>query len=325
VKPYGASGIPGPFAEAVSCFTALISRLTDAAAQAMPHHELGQLLEADGREVLRLLLQGCLEVRAEREEKDLAGRDAAERAALGMGRTRLEKGRQRQLATTVGTVTVRRCALRAPGRASHHPADAQLALPAGRHSLGLRRLAALEAARGSYDEAVAAVRRCCGHQLAKRQLEMLVKQAAVDVAAFCTARAPAPATATTLLVITVDGKGIAMRPDHSQYAEGTGSEAWSFSMASFSPHDVAARSTSPLSRRRAAHLLPLTLISYAWPHASRSRARAAPAMRDSAADRFSSRSSSEIWLLGAAVNGHLPAARRHLRPKPATPACRASC
>ena len=42
--------------------------------------------------------------------------------------------------------------------------------------------------------------------MGKRQAEQLVRAAAVDIAAFYAARTPDPATSTTLLVLSVDGK-----------------------------------------------------------------------------------------------------------------------
>ncbi|MDQ0780043.1 hypothetical protein QF026_008509 [Streptomyces aurantiacus] len=112
-------------------------------------------------------------------------------------------------------MTVTRCALRGAGMTNLDPADAMLGLPHGRYSLGLRRLAVLEAARGSYDTALEAIDRSCGGRVAgKRQVEDLVRAAAVDVAAFYTARTADPAPAGTLLVISADQKGIVMRPGH---------------------------------------------------------------------------------------------------------------
>ena len=85
--------------------------------------------------------------------------------------------------------------------------DAALSLPAGRHSHGLRRLAALEAVRGSYDAATAAVDRRCGRVVGKRQIEELVKAAAEDTDAFYARRIPMPYTSEVLLVPSADGKG----------------------------------------------------------------------------------------------------------------------
>ncbi|MEU9128800.1 hypothetical protein AB0D08_11910 [Kitasatospora sp. NPDC048540] len=133
--------------------------------------------------------------------------------AWGRPRTRVEAGHHRALATAFGTVTVRMCALRAAPARNCYPADTALSLLAGRHSHGLRRLAAVEAVRGSFDAASAAITRRCGKVAGKRQVEQLVAAAATDVEAFYRARVPVPATAEVLLVLSVDGKGIVMRPD----------------------------------------------------------------------------------------------------------------
>nr|WP_107085705.1 hypothetical protein [Streptomyces acidiscabies] len=175
--------------------------------------------ENGARELARLLLQGHFDLRARREEAELSALDTGGRAQLAAGRTRLEKGHRRQLATVVGPVTVTRCALRAPGLANCYPADQVLGLPRERHSLGLRRLVVLEAVRGSYDHALEAIERRCGARaVGKRQAEQLVRAAAVDITAFYAARTPAPADSRTLLVLSVDGKGIVMRPGHLREA-----------------------------------------------------------------------------------------------------------
>jgi hypothetical protein len=55
-----------------------------------------------------------------------------------------------------------------------------LNLPAGKHSHGLGRPAAVEAARGSFDGAVTAIGRATGQLVGKRQLEQLAARAAAD-------------------------------------------------------------------------------------------------------------------------------------------------
>jgi hypothetical protein len=74
------------------------------------------------------------------------------------------------------------------------------------------RLAALEAARGSFEAAHAAITRRCGPVIGKRRVEKAVVSAAADIGAFYAARVPQPCTASTLLVISADAKGIVMRP-----------------------------------------------------------------------------------------------------------------
>jgi len=56
-----------------------------------------------------------------------------------------------------GLVTVTRIAYRASGLPNVHPEDAELGLPPGRHSHGLRKRIAAEVARGSFGSAAAAV------------------------------------------------------------------------------------------------------------------------------------------------------------------------
>jgi hypothetical protein len=222
---YEAATAADPFARTASFLTCLISSLSSPEALQLSHEQIEEDAEAGARELARLLLQDHLDLRARTEERALTGLDAAARAALADGRTRLEKNHRRQLATVVGTVTVRRCALRSPGQANAYPADRELHLPRGRHSLGLRKLAVLEACRGSYDVALQAIDRRCGARLlGKRQAEELVKAAAVDIDDFYTCRTPEPAGRRTLLVLSFDGKGIVMRPGHLREATAKAAE-----------------------------------------------------------------------------------------------------
>jgi hypothetical protein len=88
-----------------------------------------------------------------------------------------------------------------------------LNLPQERHSHGLRRLAAVEASRGSFDEATGALRGATGTDLGKRQVEQLARRAAVDVEAFYDGAPRPPADPSDVLVLSADGKGIVMRPN----------------------------------------------------------------------------------------------------------------
>jgi hypothetical protein len=144
---------------------------------------------------------------------DLPAMLTATTAMLAGDGTRRVAGHHRQLATQFGTVRVTRCAWRRPGAGNLYPADAALSLPTSRHSHTLTRLAALEAARGSFEAAHTAITRRCGPVIGKRQVEQAVVNAAGDIAAFYAARIPMPCTASTLLVISADSKGVVMRPE----------------------------------------------------------------------------------------------------------------
>jgi hypothetical protein len=176
-------------------------------AAGLQHAELEEQLEVRGRELMRRLFQGHLDLLAAREVRrdDVAGVD-------GVVRTRVERGRTRPLVTRFGQVTVSRIAYRSPGRPNVHLLDAALNLPEEKHSHGLRKLTAVEAARGSMEAAQAAVERAAGVRIGKRQLEELARRAAADVEAFYLHRVIGPAPDGHPLVLTFDGKGIVMLP-----------------------------------------------------------------------------------------------------------------
>ena len=196
------------FAESRKRFGELEEWAASEEAAGLQHADLEEQLEVRGRELMRQLFQDRLDAMAAAEERryDVTGPD-------GVVRTRAERGRERPLMTKFGQVTVSRIAYRSPGRPNVHPADAALNLPEEKHSHGLRKLSAIEAARGSMEAACAAVTRATGVQIGKRQAEGLVRRAAIDVDAFYLWRVARPAPDGHPLVLTFDGKGIVMLPD----------------------------------------------------------------------------------------------------------------
>jgi hypothetical protein len=195
------------FADSRKCFGELEEWAASEEAAGLQHADLEEQLDVRGRELIRQLFQDRLNATAAAEERryDVAGAD-------GAVRTRAERGRERPLMTKFGQVTVSRIAYRSPGRPNVYPADAALNLPEEKHSHGLRKLAAIEAARGSMEAACAAVTRATGVQIGKRQAEGLVRRAAIDVDAFYLWRVVLPAPDGHPLVLTFDGKGIVMLP-----------------------------------------------------------------------------------------------------------------
>jgi hypothetical protein len=131
----------------------------------------------------------------------------------GVVHNAVEPAHHRPLETIFGTVTVTRLAYRAKGSENLYLQDAALNLPRELHSHGLRELCAIEAARGSYEEAQNAIERATGVGLGKRQVEGLARRAAFDVDAFYKAIEREPVEPTDTLVISADGKGIVMRPN----------------------------------------------------------------------------------------------------------------
>jgi hypothetical protein len=202
------------FAASRALFDSTADWLDGAEAAALDHAQLETQLQGRGRELMRALYQDSMHLRAVRERPHNEVIDADE-----VAHTRVESGHSRALTTVFGEVSVSRKAYRAPRQTNLYPADAQLNLPAGKHSHGLRRLAAIEATRGSFDDTVAAIDRNTGVALGKRQVEQLAVAAAADFGDFYTQRTPpAPELGDDpehppVLVCSVDGKGIVMRPD----------------------------------------------------------------------------------------------------------------
>ena len=194
------------FAKARASFEEMLCWLEGTESAALTHAELEDQVERRGSEVQRLMFQDHLDLRALREDRVRVV------DAVGIVHASVEPAHGRQLSTVVGTVSVSRLAYRQLGPSNLHPAAGVLNLPVELHSHGLRRLAAIESTRGSFDDASAAIERSTGVAVAKRQVESLTA-AAADVEDFYAQRAPEPDTSTDVVVISVDGKGIVMRPD----------------------------------------------------------------------------------------------------------------
>ncbi len=187
-------------------FEALCRRLEADEALGMSHSEVEATLQTDGFEVLRLLFQDHLALRAAREVRltePVVGSD-------GVTRTHVRE-QARDLETLFGTVEVARLGYGHPGVDSLHPLDAGLNLPPERYSLGLRRRMALAAPAGSFDAALVVVTSTTAASLPKRQAEQLARRAAVDFEAFYDAKPEIAAKPGELLVLSLDGKGIVMR------------------------------------------------------------------------------------------------------------------
>ncbi|CAN5238505.1 hypothetical protein BH09MYX1_BH09MYX1_64370 [soil metagenome] len=176
------------------------------------HSDLEEMLTREGREWARLMLEAHLEFRAMAEKPtEVVGADGVERST--------NRASERQLVTTLGRVPVPRRAYQAPGTTDLHPMDAVLNLPREMYSHGVRRMVAKECARASYDEVVEIVADYTGVQIGKRQVEELAVRAAQDFDGFYEQRAAKRDPQTDLLVLSTDGKGIAMR--HEDLREAT--------------------------------------------------------------------------------------------------------
>ena len=183
----------------------IIEFLKSSDAGKLAHSTLEDVLNDRGRELLRRLLQAHLDARGPGTAATaVKGADGIERDT--------EKSHDRGLATIFGDVRVKRVGYGAEGVESLHPLDAELNLPQELYSFGLRRRAAVEAAKGSFDETVESLARQTGTEVPKRQVEQIVQRAAVDFDAFYAERSPPKgARSACVLVFTSDAKGVVMR------------------------------------------------------------------------------------------------------------------
>ena len=198
----------GQFAASHALLDRLVGWLAGDLSAGLTHAEVEERIHTEGIPVLRQLLQDHFDLQAGREQQLEEVIDAD-----GQSRSWAQQGRARQLATRFGPVTVTRIAYRSVGQADLHPADAVSNLPVEKHSHGLRKLAAVEAARGSFTDAAAAIERATTVRIGKRQVEELAAAAAVDVDAFYTAHAPDWSADEHVLALSFDAKGVVMRPD----------------------------------------------------------------------------------------------------------------
>jgi hypothetical protein len=203
------SAVEEGFALSRAHFEKVVGFLSGPVAGDLTHGELEEHLHREAQEQFRLMYQEHLDLRAAAETRLKAVADAE-----GVVRTTTEPGHTRGLATIFGDVGVTRFAYRKASRSNLHPADAVLNLPAEHHSHGLRRLAAVESSRGSFDAAAEAIRRATGIHVGKRQVEGLALRAAADFDEFYAKRDREPCDGDKhVLVISVDGKGVVMRAE----------------------------------------------------------------------------------------------------------------
>ena len=205
-----ARGDGDPFARSRESFEQIVGWLSAPETAGREHGDLEARLDSSGRELLCCLLQDHLDLRALCEQRldGVCDEHGVERRAV-------ETGHERPLDSVFGQVSVERLAYRARGQENRYVADGILNLPVEHASHGVRRLAALEAAAGSFDHATSQVRERTGLTLAKRRVEQLVVRAVVDFESFYAERSAEEQESgeRDVLVLSADGKGIVMRSE----------------------------------------------------------------------------------------------------------------
>ncbi len=189
-------------------FEQMVDQMDSEETHQMSHGDLENLLRVQGYELLRRLFQDHLTLRAEREQR------VAVTNSKAVHLSHHRKGSGRNLETIFGTVEVRRRSYYRPDAGTAHPLDRELNLPRDKYSHGLEEQVAEEAAKGSFDNVVISISKTTGGRVPKRQAERLTVRAAQDFEAFYEQRqAKETESGDSLLVMSMDGKGIVMRKE----------------------------------------------------------------------------------------------------------------
>lgn len=169
------------------------------------HGDVEQLVNKDGHELMRLLVQGHLDERA-RQETKYSSLEHDDRE-----HTHKRENCSRQLNTIFGKVEVHRIGYSVGGQDSIFPQDAELNLSRDQYSDGLRRQAAFTVSEQSFDKSSSSISRNTASKVPKRQIENITRDLSQDFDEFYKSREIEIHDDSRFLVMTCDGKGIVMR------------------------------------------------------------------------------------------------------------------
>ncbi len=195
------------FAGARADLELLFTQLT--AAGAASHVKLGAMITEGVARVASRTFQGHLDALFEKERAEVKLWPRAKGSEVRV--------RVRNLECEHGRMKVMRHGLKlARESAARFPLDESLSLPSELYALSMREEIAIAAVDASFDRSVERVDHATSGHVPKRQAEQLVNRAAADFEAFYATRTP-PANDTLsskgLQVMSVDGKGVTMRPE----------------------------------------------------------------------------------------------------------------
>jgi hypothetical protein len=185
----------------------MISWARSGEALALEHHELENRAVKDGQELMRLLTQAHLNLRALREERrgDVADAD-------GDVRRTAEAGQERTRVMIFGEVTTSRIAYRKRGKPNLYPQDAELNWGPRCYSAGVEKRLAEAIALVPAARAAAQVSAAGAVTVGKRQAEETAAAVAADFEGYYAARRPQPRREDWALLLTCDGSAFTVLP-----------------------------------------------------------------------------------------------------------------
>jgi hypothetical protein len=191
-------------------YTSLKEKVSSTDWRGLGEGEIQRRLAPEGLELMRRLMQSHLTLRGQAQPT------AAVVGADGIERTHVRVGTHRPLITIFGEVEAQREAFSQRGAPALHPVDADLNLPTDKYSHEVQRRVALDAAEMSFEVTMESLARNTAARVGKFQVEQLAYAAAGDFEAFYELRKFVDGTVAAtgpILILSVDQKGIVMRPE----------------------------------------------------------------------------------------------------------------
>lgn len=173
------------------------------------HGDVEALIQDEGRELQRLLMQAHLNERSSLEEKQegVIGQD-------GIVRPHCRDACKKNLTTIFGQVVVQRKSYSDRQLRAIFPLDEELNLPAAhKYSACLQRLIAELVPNSSFEDTSSTISHLTGNNVGKRQIEEVTQHITQDFESYYHQRVPDKESKSDILVMSCDGKGIVMRKE----------------------------------------------------------------------------------------------------------------
>lgn len=158
-------------------FDEIINKLQSSDAEKMAMGALEEMIEQEGRELMRLMLEEHIAERGTGKiGRAIEGSDGFERRRICERSIRVN--------TIFGKITLEKAVYGAIGHNGLAPKEAMLNLSKNSYSHLLSKRISLEAAKGSFDEAIVTIKEQTGVTIPKRQAREVIVNAAMDFEAF---------------------------------------------------------------------------------------------------------------------------------------------
>ena len=200
-----AEKIRSTFEESFDQLEEIIEQLTRRANVRMNIDDIESIVNREGRELERKLLEKHISYRGFGD----VGSELMDNS--GVKRT-YKIIRQRKLMTIFGEVCFKRVGYYKPGIPCIFPLDAQMNLPKSKYSYLLQKYIVHDAVRNSYSEVIDSIRRTTGLTISKSNIENIIRNAARYFDEYYSLNKEIhKVEGQSILVLSIDGKGVAMK------------------------------------------------------------------------------------------------------------------